>query len=238
MISIIIPTLNEEKIIEKTLSYIRDLPKNEFEIIVSDGNSIDKTPELAKKYADKIVVLSNKHTIGASRNFGAKNASGDFLVFLDADVFVFDAYNFFKKALAEFEQDEKLVALTSRLEILPENSTLIDKFFHFLINFIHWFSSNILNFGNASGEFQMIKKEAFFKIGGFNENLVVSEDVDLFFRLSRMGKVKVVWSLVVYHTGRRIHQEGWLKILYHWLINFFSWIFLKKSFHKKWEEIR
>lgn len=238
MISIIIPTLNEEKIIEKTLSCLQNLPKNEFEIIISDGNSADRTRELAKKYVDKIIVLSSNHTIGASRNFGAKNSVGDFLVFLDADVFIFNAYDFFKKALAEFNKNKNLVALTSRLEILPQNSKSIDKFFHFLINFFHWFGSNILNFGNASGEFQMIKKEAFWKIGGFNEKLAVAEDADLFFRLSRIGKVKVIWSLVVYHTGRRIHQEGWLKILYQWLVNFFSWLLFKKSFHKNWKEIR
>lgn len=238
MISIIIPTLNEEKIIEKTLSYLINLPKNEFEIIVSDGGSTDKTIELAKKYTNKIFILKDKHNISGGRNFGAKNARGDFLVFLDADVFIFNAYDFFNKALQEFEKNKNLVALTSRLKIIPENETLADCFFHLLIDFIHWFSCNILKIGNASGEFQMIKKDAFEKVGGFNEKLVVSEDADLFFRLSRIGETKTLWSLMVYHTGRRIHQEGWIKVLYHWLINFLSWIFLKKSFHKKWREIR
>lgn len=238
MISIIIPTLNEEKIIEKTLNYLIGLPKNEFEIIVSDGGSNDKTVELAKKYAEKVLIFKDKHNISGGRNFGAKYARGDFLVFLDADVFIFNAYVFFRKTLDEFKKNKNLVALTCKLKILPENETLADKFFHFLINFIHWFSCNVLNIGNASGEFQMIKKDAFWKVNGFNEDLVVSEDADLFFRLSRIGKVKTIWQLVVYHTGRRIHQEGWIKILYHWLINFFSWLLIKKSFHKKWKEIR
>jgi glycosyltransferase involved in cell wall biosynthesis len=238
MISIIIPTLNEEKIIEKTLGFLKDLPKDEFEIIISDGESQDNTIKLAKKYVDRVVVLKNEHTIAAGRNFGAKNAKGDFFVFLDADVFIYDAYNFFKKNLAEFEKDKKLVALTVKLKVLPENETLADKFFHFLINFIHWFGCNILNLGNASGEFQMIKKEYFLKVGGYNEKLVVSEDNDLFFRLSRLGKVKTIWSLTVYHTGRRIHKEGWLKILYLWLRNFFTVVLFKKSFSKKWHEIR
>jgi glycosyltransferase involved in cell wall biosynthesis len=238
MISIIIPTLNEEKIIEKTLSFLVDLPKNEFEIIVSDGESRDNTIKLAKKYADKVVILKNEHTIAGGRNFGAKNAKGDFFVFIDADVFVYDALNFFRKALAEFEKNKNLVALTVKLKVLPENETLADKFFHFLINFIHWFGCNILNLGNASGEFQMIKKEAFWKVGGYNEKLVVSEDNDLFFRLSRIGKVKTIWSLTVFHTGRRIHKEGWLKILYLWLRNFFTVVLFKKSFSKKWHEVR
>ncbi|MDW8279823.1 MAG: glycosyltransferase [bacterium] len=238
MISIIIPTLNEEKIIEKTLSYLLTLPKNEFEIIISDGGSSDKTIELAKKYTDKIFILKEKHNISGGRNFGAKYAKGDFLVFLDADVFILNPVNFFNKALNEFEKNKNLVALTSRLKILPQNETLTDKFFHFLIDFIHWFSCNVLNLGNASGEFQMIKADAFWRIGGFDEKLVVSEDADLFFRLSKIGKVKTIWSLVVYHTGRRIHKEGWPKILWHWLLNFFSWILLKKSYHKKWKEIR
>jgi glycosyltransferase involved in cell wall biosynthesis len=238
MISIIIPTLNEEKIIEKTLSQFKDLNTLNFELIVSDGESKDKTVEIAKKYTKNILITKEKHTIAFARNQGAKIAKGEYLVFLDADVFIKNPNDFFQQALLEFEKDKKLVALTVKLKVLPEFETFWDKFFHFIINFIHWFGCNILNFGNASGEFQMIKKDVFLKIGGYNENLAVAEDNELFLRLSKIGKVKTIWKLTAYHTGRRFHQEGWLKVLYHWLLNFFSVLFFKKSVYKKWKEVR
>lgn len=238
MISIIIPTLNEEKIIEKTLSQFKDLNVLDFELIVSDGESKDKTVEIAKKYTKNILITKEKHTIAFARNQGAKTAKGEYLVFLDADVFIKNPNDFFRQALLEFEKDKKLIALTVKLKVLPEFETFWDKFFHFIINFIHWFSCNILNSGNASGEFQMIKKDVFFKIGGYNENLAVAEDAELFLKLSKIGKVKTIWGLTVYHTGRRFHQEGWLKVLYHWLLNFFSVLFFKKSVYKKWKEVR
>jgi glycosyltransferase involved in cell wall biosynthesis len=238
MISIIIPTLNEEKVIEKTLSQFKDLNTLNFELIVSDGESKDKTVEIVKKYTKNILITKEKHTIAFARNQGAKIAKGEYLVFLDADVFIKNPNDFFQQALLEFEKDKKLIALTVKLKVLPEFETFWDKFFHFIINFIHWFSCNILNFGNASGEFQMIKKDVFLKIGGYNENLAVAEDAELFLRLSKIGKVKTIWKLTAYHTGRRFHQEGWLKVLYHWLLNFFSVLFFKKSAYKKWKEVR
>jgi GT2 family glycosyltransferase len=84
----------------------------------------------------------------------------------------------------------------------------------------------------------MVRAQSFKKIGGYNEKLVVAEDNDLFLRLSKIGKVKKIWNLKVYHTGRRAHQIGWLKLLFEWLTNYFSVLIFKKSISKKWKEIR
>ena len=99
MLSIIIPTLNEEKSIEKTLQSIKELKDYDYEIIISDGKSKDKTVEIAKKYDAKVIVYEGtiRQTIGGGRNLGASIASGDFFVFLDADVTIPDINNFFKK---------------------------------------------------------------------------------------------------------------------------------------------
>ena len=90
MISIIIPTLNEAKIIESTLRTLAATLTLPHEVIVSDGGSSDRTAELAARYANTVVVYSgaSRQTIGEGRNDGAKVAAGDFLVFLDADCVV------------------------------------------------------------------------------------------------------------------------------------------------------
>ena len=89
MISFIIPTLNEETTIEKTLKNIKEFSLDK-EIIVSDGGSKDRTTEIAKRFTDKVLVHSKKErqNIAGGRNSGAKEAKGEFVVFVDADVLI------------------------------------------------------------------------------------------------------------------------------------------------------
>jgi 1,2-diacylglycerol 3-alpha-glucosyltransferase len=84
LVSIIIPALNEEKYIEKTLKSVRRQTYPKIEVIVVDNGSTDRTGEIAKKYANKVIV-EEKRGIGIARNRGAKEAKGDILLFLDAD---------------------------------------------------------------------------------------------------------------------------------------------------------
>ena len=80
MISIVIPTLNEEKIIETTLRSLRAY-SGYLEIIVSDGRSTDRTVEIARSIADTVVVHSGpeRQNISKGRNRGAEVATGDIL---------------------------------------------------------------------------------------------------------------------------------------------------------------
>ncbi len=104
MISIIIPTKNEESVIEKTLTSLKNNLSLPHEIIVTDGASTDKTVEIAKKYADKVVEHAGpeRQTIAAGRNAGAAVAAGDFLAFMDADCSVTHSGEFFATALEDF----------------------------------------------------------------------------------------------------------------------------------------
>jgi glycosyltransferase involved in cell wall biosynthesis len=86
MISIIIPTVNEENYIQKTLHQLSELKvETDFEIIVSDGFSGDKTVELASSCAKVIRAEKGK---SKQLNAGAKLASGDILFFVHADMYV------------------------------------------------------------------------------------------------------------------------------------------------------
>jgi len=107
-----------------------------------------------------------------------------------------------------------------------------------IINFVDGFINNTLHKGHAPGEFQMMTRKAFDRVGGFNEKLIVAEDVEMFEKLSRIGKTLFESSLTVFQTGRRVHQVGWFRVLLSWAINAISNSFLKKSFSKEWKEIR
>lgn len=89
--SIIIPTLNEEKLLPKLLEQLCSCNisnRFELEIIISDGGSTDNTIKIAHSYSVKVVEHqdSNKQTIAAGRNYGANAAKGDYLIFLTADI--------------------------------------------------------------------------------------------------------------------------------------------------------
>ena len=110
MISIIIPTLNEEKVIESTVTRLKKALTLEHEIIISDSHSDDNTIEIARKVADKVVVFSGdkkKRTISMIRNNGARIASGEFFVFLDSDCVIKDADNILRSSIDKFNKYKK-----------------------------------------------------------------------------------------------------------------------------------
>jgi glycosyltransferase involved in cell wall biosynthesis len=229
MLSFIIPTLNEEKTIEKTLKSISAY-SGEKEIIISDGKSTDRTVEVVRKYADKIIVHDGltRQNIAKGRNAGAKEARGEYIVFVDADVTVPDIDNFIKKIEVYYKEDPKLVAVTAGCLVYKETARMFDNII-FQSLALYFSFLNFIGFGAAGGEFQMIKREAFNKVGGFDERLAISEDMDLFWRLTKIGRTRLPVGLNIYHTGRRPHKVGWPRLLWTWTRNTITAFFFKRS---------
>ncbi len=240
MISIIIPTRNEEKIIERTLTQLKNALTIPHEIIVVDGHSTDATVSIAQKYADKIVIQdpNRPKTIATGRNQGAEAATGEYIVFFDADCTIPDPDAFFTRALAYFDKHPKTVGLCARIKVLPEFATWQDRLVFACVNFTYAFCNNVLEIGASGGEFLMIKRSSFVKVGGFKEHLTASEDINLFYTVSRVGHTHLLHSLVVMHTGRRAHQVGWPLLLWEWFSNTISLIFRHKAASKEWTVIR
>lgn len=239
MISIIIPTLNEESVIERTLRSLKRLALPH-EIIVSDGKSTDKTIEISRTLADKVVVYagSARQTIAMGRNDGARAAKGDFLVFMDADAETLEPDTFFKHALEHFANDPKLVALTARLRVLPEHETWSDRLIFGMLTFNLRMLNNVFHRGESTGELQMMRRETFDAVDGFNESLVTREDGDMFLRLSKIGRTMLDPHLTVYHTGRRAHTIGWPRLLWTWMLNTVWFAIFKRAKSREWTVIR
>ena len=240
MLSIIIPTLNEEKILSQTITALHNLNITDYEVIISDGHSTDGTVAIARSLADKVVVHDGvvRQTIAGGRNAGASEARGEYLVFIDADVFIPRINSFFERALDLFEHDDRLEGLTVFLKVLPEHVTKSDRLFFSIVNRINQFSNNFLHTGTSSGEFQMVRKSTFSKLGGYNEAMAVGEDNDFFSRISKIGKTRVATDLHVLHTSRRAHAVGWPSLLAIWIANFFYAKAMKKSMNSEWKVIR
>jgi glycosyltransferase involved in cell wall biosynthesis len=238
MISIIIPTYNEEKAVEKTIRQFSALTIPH-EVIISDTQSTDQTVAIAKSLADNVVLLPSDKERSAScgRNNGAAVASGEFLVFVDCDTFIPDPDAFFVTALEEFKKDPQLVGISARIEVDESAQTVSDAAVSILMN--AWFAllNNLFHVGMASGKFQMVTVAAFKKTGGFDERLFTAEDIDFFGRLAQIGRTKIVWQLVVIHPGRRFHKRGAWHTLFFWMANAtMFWLYKKPS--DDWEPIR
>lgn len=240
LISFIIPTLNEEKILEQMLQSLHAFKKYSYEIIVSDGGSTDGTLAIAHRLADKVIENTSgaRQTIAIGRNSGAAAAVGEFLVFIDADVFVLDPDNFFASALGQFDKYKKLVGLIPKLRVLKKERTLADAIIMEYFNFFNWSMNNVIHSPVAPGEFQMIRGDVFRQLGGYNEHIVALEDMDMFMRLGKIGKIKLERSICVYHTGRRAHKVGWARLIYLWTLNGFTVKFLHRSSSSEWKVIR
>jgi len=92
LVSVIIPVYNEEKDIGECLDSLRKQTYKNYEIIIVDDGSTDKTNEVAKKYKKVRIIKQNHKGPGEARNLGAKNARGEILVLIDADMVLFPDY--------------------------------------------------------------------------------------------------------------------------------------------------
>ncbi|MHB1163193.1 MAG: glycosyltransferase [Minisyncoccota bacterium] len=239
ILSILIPTLAEGLFLERTLKNLEALTLPH-EIIVSDGGSVDGTLEIAKRYTDKVVVWSEsrRQTFGEAKNAGAALATGKFLVFIDADVTISNPNVFFTQAISDFDANADLVAMTVSLKPWLENHSLADTLFSAPLNLWYIISNNLLHYGNASGEFQMIRASAFAALGGYREDLAGGEDTDMFNRLSKIGRTRSHWQLYVRHSCRRAHKTGWLKLYWMWMRQGFSVLMLSRTAYKEWTVVR
>ncbi len=229
-VSVIIPALNEEKYIRKTLLSIRQQSYKNIEIIVADGGSKDRTREIAKKLADK-VVIKRKKGAAAGRNAGAKHASGEILLFVDADT------------LLEKRVLEKIVT-----ELLSRNAvcatcnvySLGKKFSNFFAFFI---SSRIvellakLGIPRFYGFVIACRKNAFLKVGGFNEKLITCEDMDFTRKISKTGKCIFVKDAFAFSSPRRLEKKGALKLAIFHALNFVKYELFRRS-AKEYPEVR
>ncbi len=237
--SFVVPTLNEEKLIESTLSSLAKCRRFSREIIVSDGNSSDRTVELAARYADQVVrAQKSPRGIAIQRNSGARVARGQYLVFVDADTTIPSIDDFMSTAGRRFRDNPQLVALTVKVKAPPGEQTVGMRVFFGLANITCWVTHNLLRKGSASGNFQMIKADIFRAAGGYRETLAAAEDVELFARLSKFGLTGYESSIHVFSSTRRAAHVGVVRLLTLQLINGLSALLFRKSLSKEWKPVR
>lgn len=231
--SIVIPAYNEEKYLSATLEKINlplDGVQNEFEVIVVDNASEDKTAEIAETFGAR-VVDETIHNISRVRNTGARSANGDVLIFIDADTLV---PNGLFQRIAEIMQDEKCFGGAVAVAYDGFQRKWIK---YYLRGWIFW--GNVLNMRHGAAQF--CRQSVFIDLQGYDENIYMGEDVDFYWRLSKFAKrrggyMHFIKDIKVITSARRFDKMGLLKtlLLTHPLIILPNW--KRKSIWKDWYE--
>jgi rSAM/selenodomain-associated transferase 2 len=198
-LSIIIPTLNEEKNIVSLLKGLQYFRQSQHEVILVDATSTDKTVELAKGRVDKIVICDKGRA--NQQNAGARIARGDWLIFLHADTLL--PTNFLEEICnIDLYNEYHWGRFDIRLSGPHPGFRLIE----FMIN-----TRSRLT-GIATGDQAIfIRKTLFNQIGGFT-NLRLMEDIKLSSSLNKISK-PYCSKLKVITSSRRWEKNGIIKTI-------------------------
>lgn len=202
-LSIIIPTLNEEKYLPKLLDSIKRQTFREYEVVVADTSSRDRTREIARA-AGARVVDGGLPSVG--RNAGARAAGSEILLFLDADVVLPDP-DFLRRTLVEFLR-RKLDIATAL--VTPLSERLIDRVLYEIYN-IYTVAMQKL-FPHIPGFFIFVRRRVHEAIGGFDETLDFAEDHEYARRASRAGKFGFLRGARIPVSTRRFDRDGRMTI--------------------------
>lgn len=197
--SIIIPTFNEEEYLPILLESIKKQKFDDYEIIIADANSTDRTREIAEEYG---CVITEGGMPGVGRNNGAKIAKGEILLFLDSDLKLTDDY--LRDVLYEFQMERLGIAIT---QMKPLSKKSEDELLHKLANYFMISVEKIKPHG-AGCYGIIVKKELHEKCGGFDESLTFGEDSDYIERLGRVERFKVLRNAEIGVSTRRLEEEG------------------------------
>ena len=242
-ISFVIPAYNEERLIGQCLQSVqRELATGKYdaETIVVNNASTDKTREVAGKFSGVKVVDEPRKGLTRARQAGYVASTGDLIANVDSDTMLTPGW--VKTVFDEFGQDENLVALSGPFiyyDLSAFMRALVKIFYAF--GFVSYLINEyVLHVGAMlqGGNF-IVRRTALQKIGGFDTDIeFYGEDTDVARRISKVGKVKWTFKLPMYTSGRRLKEEGVVRIGFRYAVNFFWTTFLKKPFNNEYEDHR
>jgi glycosyltransferase involved in cell wall biosynthesis len=212
-ISIVIPARNEEEHIRSVVSQFTAVacPVG-LEVIVANDGSTDRTEEHATAAGARVITADNPmRTIARVRNQGARFATGDVIVFCDADTRLSNVRRLYRLIEREFT-DRRVIGAMPRIEVFPEDRKLRDTLFHSLYNWIIR-ASFLFPQPFGSGQCQIVRGAAFRRVGGYNERQVHGEDAALFAALRRAGRIRYMSGVSVYESPRRYREIGYIRLM-------------------------
>jgi len=243
MISFVVPAYNEEKHLAMTLTAITAEIKRTgcaAEVIVVNNASTDGTGELAASFAEVIVVDEPVKGLVQARRAGFLRATGRLIANVDADTIVTEGW--LNRVLREFDRHPDLVALSgpyiyydvSRAARFAVRAFYVMGYGFYVLNRFVLRAGSMLQGGNF-----VVSRTALEQIGGYNPLFTFyGEDTDLARRLNAIGAVKFTFRLPALSSGRRLLEEGLLRIGVRYAMNFVWATFMRRPFTDDWIDVR
>jgi glycosyltransferase involved in cell wall biosynthesis len=242
-ISFVVPAYNEERHLARTLTAIMSEIRRSRcagEVIVVNNASTDGTGELAASFPDVIVVDEQEKGLVHARRAGLARASGTLIANVDADTIVTEGW--LDRVLEEFRRRPGLVALSGpyiyydvsmKARFAVRTFYVIGYGFYVLNRFVLR-TGSMLQGGNF-----VVRRSALEEIGGYNPRFnFYGEDTDLARRLNAVGAVKFTFRLPALSSGRRLLEEGLVRIGLRYSMNFVWATFMHRPFTDDWIDVR
>ncbi|MCX8142686.1 MAG: glycosyltransferase family 2 protein [Bacteroidia bacterium] len=195
MVSVIITAYNYDRYLERCLRSVLDqsLPKSQYEIIVVNDGSTDKTKEVLDNYTDvaRVFHLEKNRGLSYARNFGIKKARGMFVVFVDADDYIQHDMLLIQKTF--LTENNKLDAVSVDYYLVDERGTHIEHV-------------NAEEKPIACGI--MFRKDFLYDVGLYDESFRAREDEDL--RIRFLKKYKI-YNIILPLYRYRMHDSNLTK---------------------------
>lgn len=212
MISVIVPTFNEEENIAQCLVSLshQTIPRSEYEIIVVDGGSKDATCEIARKYADLVFTQTSKK-VGGARNDGVKAAKGDIIATTDADCILPPHW---LKRIAEDFSNPSIAQVYG--PVYPIEEGVRNQISLFLANTFSRLGYFSRTFYYTLGCNTAFRRDAFEKAGMYR-CIDAGDDLEIAMRLKDFGTIYFDNNLKIGFSMRRYQKFGAVQSIYEWI---------------------
>lgn len=246
-ISFVVPAYNEQALLTRSLTAIRDeilragkVLGQDAEIIVVNNASTDRTREVAEAIEGVRVVDEPRKGLVQARWCGFEHSTGELIANIDADTVIPPGW--LTEVLRQFERGPGLVALSGPYKYygVPNKVNMVVGAYYRVAWLAYMFNRFVLNVGAMlqGGNF-IVKRAAMLKLGSPDLRFsFYGEDTDMARRLSKVGGVKFTFKLPAESSGRRLVGEGVFTIGLRYSMNFFWATFRKKPFTDTWQDIR
>jgi glycosyltransferase involved in cell wall biosynthesis len=206
-VTVVIPALNEAERLPDLLGTLARQTQPPEQIVIADAGSTDGTRAIAEQHGAQVVDGGKP---AAGRNAGARVASSDLILFLDADDELDD--DFIATAVAEFRERELAVATTF---VDPIERDARNVFACEVVNMY----LDVMQYvaPHAPGFCILVRREVHVAIGGFDETVVLAEDHDYVQRAAEKGTFRVLRNCMVRTSMRRIEKEGLVRLAFKYL---------------------